>query len=55
MGNYIKFGSVVQEEMSFKRFLITSSGSPPVWWSETIYAILKKCIMGNIHVKVYEN
>ena len=33
--------SVVQE-MLFKRFLIWSSGSPPVWWSRTIYAILKE-------------
>ena len=38
--NYFEFGSVVQE-ISFKRFPIWSSGSPPVKWSETIYAILK--------------
>ena len=37
--------------MSFKRSLIWSSGGPPVWWSVTIYAILKEGIMGNIHVK----
>ena len=49
-----EFGSVVQEEMSFKRFLIWSSGDPPVQWSGTIYAILKKGIMVNIHVKLYE-
>ena len=42
------------QEMSFKRFLIWSSGSPPVQWSGTIYAILKEGIMGNIHVKLYE-
>ena len=36
--------------MSFKRFLIWSSGDPPVQWSGTIYAILKGGIMGNIHV-----
>ena len=40
--------------MSFKRFLIWSSGGPPVWWSGAIYAILKNGIMGNIHVKLYE-
>ena len=48
-----EFGSVVQE-MLFKRFLIWSSGSPPVRWSRTIYTILKESIMGNIHVKKYE-
>ena len=46
--------SVVQEEMSLKRFLIWSSGSPRVRWSKTIYAILKDGIMGNIHVKLFE-
>ena len=50
----MKFGPVVQEEMSFKRFLILSSGGPPVQWSRIIYAILKEGIMGNIHVKLYE-
>ena len=30
--SYFEFGSVVQE-MSFKRLLIRSSGSPPVQWS----------------------
>ena len=40
--------------MSFKRFLIWSSGDPPVQWSGTIYAILKEGTMGNIHVKLYE-
>ena len=40
--------------MSFKRFLIWSSGRPPVRWSRTIYAILKEGITGNIHVKLYE-
>ena len=47
--NYFEFGSVVQE-MLFKRFLIWSFGSPPLWCSRTIYAILKDGIMGNIHV-----
>ena len=40
--------------MLFKRFLIWSSGTPPVQWSETIYAILKESIMWYIHVKLYE-
>ena len=38
----------------FKRFLIWSSGGPPVWWSMTIYAILKEGIIGNIDVKLIE-
>ena len=42
------------QEMSIKRFLSWSSGSPPVRWSGTIYAILKEGIMGNILVKLYE-
>ena len=37
--------------MSFKIFLIWSSGGSPNQWSETIYAVLKKGIMGNIYVK----
>ena len=52
--NHFEFAPVVQEEMSFKRFLIWSSGSPPVPWSRTICAILKEGVMGNIHVKLYE-
>ena len=40
--------------MSFKIFLIWSSGSPRVRWSDTLCAILKEGIMGNIHVKLYE-
>ena len=40
--------------MSFKRFLIWSSGSLPVQWSIIIYVILKEGILGNIHVKLYE-
>ena len=40
--------------MLFKRFLMGSSGNPPVRWSGTIYAILKERIMGNIHVKLCE-
>ena len=50
----LNFGSVVQEEMWFKRFLIWSSCCPPVQSSGTIYAILIEGIMGNIHVKLYE-
>ena len=42
------------QEMSFKRFLIWSSGGPPAHWSGTIYAILKEGIIGNIHVKLFE-
>ena len=38
----------------FKRFLIWSSGNPPVWWSSTIYTILKEVKMGKIHVKLCE-
>ena len=33
-----------------RRFLIWSSGGPPVWYN----AILKEGIMGNIHVKLKE-
>ena len=51
----MKFGPVVQEEMSFKRFRFLSSGGPPVQWSGTIFAILKEGIMGNIHVKTDHN
>ena len=49
--NYIEVGS---DEMSYKRFLVWSSAGPPVQWSETIYAILKEGIIGNIYVKLYE-
>ena len=48
MWSYLKFGAEVQEEMLFIRFLIWSSGGPPVQWSGTIYAILKEGILGNI-------
>ena len=40
--------------MSYKIFLIWSSGGPPVRWSEIYFAISKEGIMGNIHVKLYE-
>ena len=39
---------------NLKRFLILSSGGPPVRWSGIIHAIFKEGIMGNIHVKLYE-
>ena len=52
--NLFKLGSVVEEEMSFKSFIIWGSGGPPVQWSRTIYAMLKEAIMGNIHVMLYE-
>ena len=45
---------MVHEKVLFKRFLIWSSGGPPVQWSGTNYANLKEGIMGNIHVKFYE-
>ena len=40
--------------MLIKRFLIWSSGGPPVRWSGTICVNLNEGIMGNIHVKLYE-
>ena len=40
--------------MSFKIYLIWSSGKPSDQWNGTIYAILKEGIIGNIHVKLYE-
>ena len=40
--------------MSFKRFLIWSSGGPPGRWSETNYALLKEDTLGKIHVKLYK-
>ena len=43
---YFEFGSVVQVEMSFKRFLIWSDGGPPAQWSGTSNAISKEGIMG---------
>ena len=50
----IQFGPVVQEEITFKRFLISSSGSPLIGWNRNIYANLKEGIMRNIHGKLYE-
>ena len=48
---YFEFGPAVQGEMSFKRFLIWSSGGPHVQRKGAIYAILKEGFMGNIDVK----
>ena len=43
--------------MSYKGFLIWSSGSHPVWWSGnnpySAVFLLKESIMGNIPVKLY--
>ena len=44
--SYFKFGPVVQGEMSFKRFLFWSFGSPPVPWRGTIYAIFEEASWG---------
>ena len=49
----LNFGPVIQVKMSFKRFLIWSSGGPCFQWSGTVYAILVEGIMGNIHVKLF--
>ena len=38
----------------FIRFLIWSSGGPPVQWSGTVYAILKEGTKENIHVNLFE-
>ena len=40
--------------MSFKRFLIWTSGDPPVQWRGAIYAILKEGFIWNIHVKLFD-
>ena len=53
MRNNLKFGPVVQKEMSFKIFLIWSSGGPRVQWSRTIYAFLVEGIMGNLYGKLF--
>ena len=44
--SFLNFGPVVQE-MSFKRFLIWSSGGPLVQSMDIIYAIVEEGIMGN--------
>ena len=54
MRNNFKLGPVVQEEKSFKRFLIWSSSVPYVTWSGTIYAIYIEGIMGNLHRKLFQ-
>ena len=40
-------------KMSFKIFLMWSSGSPPFLWSRTICAIFEIGHHGNIHEKLY--
>ena len=54
MRSYLKFGPVVQEEISFNKILIWSSGGLQFRWSGTIYVILKEGIIGNIRVKLFE-
>ena len=46
---------MVQEEMSFKIFLIWSSGSLPVQWSRTIYPTLIKSHHGEYSCEVIWN
>ena len=56
IGNYLKFGSVVQE-MLVKFFLeksIFSSGGHFVWQSKTVCAMLVEGRMGKIHVKLFK-
>ena len=48
---YFEFGPVVQEEITFERFLIWSSGSHPVQWSRTIYAFFVKSSVRNNSVR----
>ena len=48
----LNLGHWFRRRCGLKDFLSGSlAGGPPVRWSETIYAILKEDIMGNIHVK----
>ena len=51
--NYFEFGPVVQEEIAFERFLIRSSGSHPVQWRRTIYAIFVKSSVRNNSVNLF--
>ena len=44
---YFEFGPVVQEETTFERLLICSSGSHPVQWSRIIYAVFVKSSVRN--------
>ena len=50
---YFEFGPVVQEEITFERFLIWSSGSHPAQWSRTIYAIFVKSSVRNNPVNLF--
>ena len=47
-------GQWFRKRCHLKDFFIWSSGGPSVRWSRIIYATLKKGIIGNIHVKLYE-
>ena len=51
----LKFGPVVQEEISFIRFLIWISGGPGVHWSETIYAIVGRWRYGQHSCEIILN
>ena len=51
--NYFEFTHMVQEEITFERFLIWSSGSHPVQWSRTIYAIFVKSSVRNNSVNLF--
>ena len=46
--------AVVQEEMSFKRFLSGALAALLFSGAEPFVQFLKEGIMGNIHVKLYE-
>ena len=50
---YFEFRPVVQEEITFKRCLTWSSGSHPVQWSRTIYAIFVKSSVRNNSVNLF--
>ena len=41
------------QEISFKDFIIWSSGGPSVRWNGTIFAILVEGISGNLHIKLF--
>ena len=49
----MKFGPVVQEEMSFIDIYIYTSGSSFVQWTGTICAILEEGIMRKNPVKLF--
>ena len=49
----LNLGQRFRRRSCLKYFLSGSSGSPPVCWRRTIYAVSKDGIMGNTHVKYY--